>query len=152
MKNINEKFMKAALKEAQKAFLLDEVPVGCVIVKDNKVIARAHNIRETQKDPCGHAEVVAIRKAAKKLGDWQLVNCDLYVTVEPCIMCAGSIIQARIAGIYYGTEDFKGGALGSSINVLEAQNLNHHPIVVSGILKEECSEIIKKYFKNKRNQ
>lgn len=150
MKKTNEYYMSIALKEAYKALLINEVPIGCVIVKDNKIIARAHNIRETKKDPCGHAEIIAIRKAAKKLGDWQLVGCNLYVTLEPCIMCSGAIIQSRIAGIFYGAKDFKGGAVESSINVFEAKNINHHPVIQGGILGEECSTIIKDFFKAKR--
>ena len=142
--------MKIALKEAHKASLIDEVPIGCVIVKDNKVIAKGHNIRETKLDPLGHAELVAIKKAAKKLGDWQLVGCDLYVTIEPCIMCSGAIIQSRIARVIYGADDIKGGGFGSSINVLDAKNINHTPEVIKGVMKDECSQIIKEYFKSKR--
>ena len=150
MKNIHEHFMKLALKEASKAKEIDEVPIGAVIVKDNKVIAKGHNLRETKKDPLGHAELVAIKKAAKKLGDWQLVGCDLYVTIEPCIMCSGAIIQPRIARVIYGAEDFKGGGFASSINVLDAKNINHTPEVIKGVMKDECSQIIKEYFKSKR--
>lgn len=142
--------MRLAIQEAQKAAKEDEVPIGCVIVKDNKVISKGHNRREYRKDVSSHAEIEAIRKANKKLGDWQLVDCDLYVTIEPCIMCMGAIIQSHMRNVYYGSEDPKGGGVVSSINVLEAKNLNHHPNVIGGILKEECSEIIKKYFANKR--
>ena len=141
--------MKEALKEAKKAELIDEVPIGCVIVKDDKIIARGHNQRETKQSPIGHAEIVAINKASKKLKSWRLEGCDIYVTLEPCIMCSGAIIQSRINKVYYGASDPKGGALGSSINVLEANNINHHPKVVSGVLKEECSSIITNYFKAK---
>ena len=139
-----------ALEEAKLAALEDEVPVGCVIVKDDVVIAKAHNLRETNKDPLGHAETLAIKKASEIIGDWQLVNCELYVTVEPCIMCTGAIIQSRIAKVIYGAPDLKGGALGSSINVLEAQNINYRPEVIKGVLEKECTEIIKNYFKSKR--
>ena len=142
--------MKEAIKEAKKAELIDEVPIGCVIVKDDKVIARGHNVRETKNTPLGHAEIIAIDKASKKLKAWRLEDCDIYITLEPCIMCAGAIIQSRIRHIYYGAKDFKGGALGSSINVLEAKDINHHPMVTSGILEEECSNIISQYFKGKR--
>ena len=142
--------MKIALKEAAKARDIDEVPIGAVIVKDNKVIAKGHNVRETKLDPLGHAELVAIKKAAKKLDDWQLVGCDLYVTIEPCIMCSGAIIQSRIARVIYGADDIKGGGFGSSINVLDAKNINHSPEVIKGVMKDECSKIIKDYFKNKR--
>lgn len=144
------KYMKEALKEAEKAQLIDEVPIGCVIVKDDKIIARGHNQRETKQSPIGHAEIIAINKASKKLKSWRLEGCDIYVTLEPCIMCSGAIIQSRINKVYYGASDPKGGALGSSINVLEANNINHHPKVMSGILQEECSSIITNYFKAKR--
>ena len=144
------KYMKEALKEAKKAELIDEVPIGCVIVKDDKIIARGHNQRETKQSPIGHAEIVAINKASKKLNSWRLEGCDIYVTLEPCIMCSGAIIQSRINKVYYGASDPKGGALGSSINVLEAKNINHHPEVISGVLQEKCSKIITNYFKAKR--
>ena len=142
--------MKEALKEARKAELIDEVPIGCVIVKDDKIIARGHNQRETNQSPIGHAEIIAINKASKKLKSWRLEGCDIYVTLEPCIMCSGAIIQSRISKVYYGASDPKGGALGSSINVLEAKNINHHPEVISGVMQEECSKIITNYFKAKR--
>ena len=143
-------FMSLALKEAQKACFEDETPIGCVIVKDDRVIARGHNKRENKNQVISHAEIEAIIKANKKLDNWRLVDCDLYVTVEPCIMCAGAIIQSRIRNVYYGTKDPKGGAFGSSINVLEANNINHRPNIIGGILEEECAIIIKNYFKNKR--
>ena len=143
-------FMNLALKEARKAEAIDEVPIGCVIVKDNKVISRGYNLRETKQDPTGHAEIVAVKKASKKLNSWRLENCTLYVTIEPCIMCSGAIIQSRISRVVYGAPDLKGGALTSSINVLEAKNINHHPEVIGGVLQEECSSIIKEYFKKKR--
>ena len=146
------RFMKEAIKEAKKAELIDEVPIGCVIVKDDKVIARGHNVRETKKTPLGHAEIIAIDKASKKLGAWRLQDCDIYITLEPCIMCAGAIIQSRIRRVYYGAKDPKGGAIKSSINVLEAKNINHHPEITSGILEEECSNIISQYFKRKREK
>ena len=146
------RFMKEAVKEAKKAELIDEVPIGCVIVKDEKVIARGHNVRETKKTPLGHAEIIAIDKASKKLGAWRLQDCDIYITLEPCIMCAGAIIQSRIKHVYYGAKDPKGGAIESSINVLEAKNINHHPEITSGILEEECSNIISQYFKRKREK
>lgn len=144
------RFMKLALKEANKALLLDEVPIGCVIVKDGKVIARGFNHRENKQMVISHAEIEAIQKANKKLNSWRLVDCDIYVTLEPCIMCMGAIIQARFANVYYGANDLKGGAVESSINVLEAKNINHHPHVEGGVLKEECSKLISDYFKVKR--
>ena len=150
MENLNYKFMKLALLEAKKAAKEDEVPIGCVIVKDNKVISRGHNRREKKNNVTSHAEIEAIRKASKKLNDWQLIDCDLYVTIEPCIMCTGAIIQSRIRNVYYGNEDPKGGALVSSIKLSDFQNLNHYPNILGGILKDECSNIVKQYFANKR--
>ena len=146
------KFMLEAIKEAKKAELLDEVPIGCVIVKDNKIISRGHNIRESKNNPIGHAEIIAITKASKKLKSWRLNDCELYVTIEPCIMCSGAIIQSRIKAVYYGAKDYKGGAFGSSIDVLKAENINHHPEIVGGVLEKECSELISRYFKNKREK
>ena len=146
----HEIYMLEALKEAELAKFEDEVPIGCVIVKDDQIIARAHNIREATNNPLGHAETLAISKAAKVLNDWQLVDCDLYVTVEPCIMCAGAIIQSRIRKVIYGAPDLKGGAFGSSIDVLTASNINHRPEIIKGVLEKECVEIIKTYFKSKR--
>ena len=145
-----EQYMLEALKEAELAALEDEVPIGCVIVKNNQIIARAHNQRDKSHNPLGHAEVLAIKKASKIVNDWQLVDCELYVTVEPCIMCAGAIIQSRIPKVVYGALDLKGGAFGSSINVLEAKDINHRPEVIKGVLEAECSQIIKNYFKSKR--
>lgn len=150
MKDKTEKYMRFALKEAQKAALIDEVPVGCIIVLNDKIIAKAHNKKETTNDPCGHAEIIAIRKACKKINNWRLENCEMYVTIEPCIMCSGAIIQSRIKKIFYGAKDNKGGGLGTSINVLEAKNINHIPEVYGGILLKECSKIILDYFKTKR--
>ena len=144
------KYMELALEEAKLAAIQDEVPIGCVIVKDDIVIAKAHNLRETNNDPLGHAETLAIKRASEVLNDWQLVDCELYVTIEPCIMCAGAIIQSRIKKVIYGAPDLKGGAFGSSINVLDAQNINHRPEIVKGVLEKECVEIIKNYFKSKR--
>ena len=146
----NEIYMLEALKEAELAKLEDEVPIGCVIVKDDQIIARSHNQRDKTNNPLGHAETLAIKKASEALGDWQLVDCDLYVTIEPCIMCGGAIIQSRIRRVIYGAPDLKGGAFGSSINILQANNINHHPEVISGVLEERCSTIIKDYFKSKR--
>ena len=145
-------YMNIALKEAQKAVLEDEVPVGAVIVCDGKVIAKAHNQRDNKNLTYAHAEMLAIIKANEKLGSWRMPECDIYITLEPCIMCMGAIIQSRIRNIYYGAKDPKGGAVVSSINVLEASNINHHPNVVGGILEEECSKIISNYFKSKRKR
>ena len=150
MENLEEKFIGLALKEAEKAKSIDEVPVGCVLVKDGKVIAKAHNLREHKNNALAHAEIIAIEKACKKLNSWRLDNITLYVTLEPCPMCAGAILQSRIKKVVYGANDFKGGALGSSFNLFEQPNLNHHPEIIGGIKKEECSQIITNYFKTKR--
>lgn len=152
MHNIDEKYMALALNEAKKALKEDEVPVGCVIVRNNKVIARAYNRRESTFDPTSHAEINAIRKASKKEKSWRLVGTTLYVTVEPCSMCAGAILWARIKRVVYGAKDLKGGALGTTYNMYEIDNLNHYPEVTSGVLEKECGEIIKSYFKSKRNK
>ena len=147
---MEEKFMKEALKEAKKAYEKMEVPIGAVIVKDNKIIARAHNLRETKQKATAHAEILAIEKACNKIGAWRLENCDMYVTLEPCPMCAGAIINARIKNLYIGAMDEKGGAVGSKINLLKDIKLNHEVEVVNGILKDECSKILKEFFKELR--
>ena len=152
MEQEKEKYMRLALLEAKKAASEDEVPIGCVIVKDNKVISKGHNRREIKNDVTSHAEIEAIRKASKKLQDWQLIDCDLYVTIEPCLMCMGAIIQSHIRNVYYGSEDPKGGAVISSLNICDVKNLNHHPHIEGGILKSECSQIMKNYFSQKRKK
>ena len=141
-----EKFMKEALKEAKKAYDKLEIQVGAVIVKDGKIIARAHNLKETKKDTTNHAEILAIKKASKKLDSWRLLDCEMYVTLEPCAMCAGAIIQSRIKKIYIGTLDEKTGAAGSVLNVFEYP-FNHQVEVEKGILKENCENILKDFFK-----
>lgn len=143
--------MKIALKEALKAKERDEVPIGAVLVENGKIIAKGHNLRETSFDPTSHAEINAIRKACKKKKSWRLENTTIYVTVEPCSMCAGTILWARIKKVVYGAKDLKGGALGTTYNLYNVQGLNHYPEVVGGILKEQCSEIITNFFKEKRN-
>ena len=143
-------YMKEALEEAELAELEDEVPIGCVIVKDDQIIARSHNQRDKSHNPLGHAETLAIKKASEVVNDWQLIDCTLYVTIEPCIMCSGAIIQSRIKRVVYGAPDIKGGAFGSSIDIMNAKNINHYPEVTKGVLEDECSSIIKRYFKNKR--
>lgn len=142
-------FMQAAIKEAKKAFLKDEVPVGAVVVLDGKIIARAHNLRESKQSIHGHAEFLAMEKATKKVGSWRLENADLYVTLEPCPMCAGAMIQARIKNLYYGTKDPKTGAVESVIKLLD-NPFNHRIKYESGLLKEEASELLKTFFKQKR--
>ena len=141
-----EKFMKEALKEAKKAYEKLEVPVGAVIVKDGKIIARGHNLKETKKDTTRHAEIIAIEKASKKLGAWRLLDCEMYVTLEPCPMCAGAIINSRISKIYIGTDDEKTGACGSKLNLLEDYKFNHNVQVQKYILKEECSRHFERFF------
>lgn len=143
--------MKAALAEAKKAYLIDEVPVGAVIVYNDKIIARGHNTRETKQSVLGHAEINAIKKASKKIGSWRLEDCDMYVTLEPCSMCSGAIIQSRIKNLYFGAFDPKTGACGSVLNLFE-HNFNHKVNVVSGIMEEECSRIIKEFFRELRQK
>lgn len=142
-----EKFMKEALKEAQKAYDKLEVPVGAVIVKDGKVIARAHNLKETKFDTTKHAEILAIQKASKKLNSWRLLDCEMYVTLEPCSMCAGALINSRVKKVYIGANDEKTGAVGSVFNLLEDYTFNHKVEVEKGILKNECEDILKRFFK-----
>ena len=141
--------MDLAYKQSIKARDLDEVPIGAVIVKDNKVIARAHNLKEKTNDPMGHAEILCIKKACKKVGDWYLKDCELYVTLEPCVMCAGAIINARIKKVYYGAKDLKGGALGGLFNLMEQKGFNHY-FESAYIEDSRCSQILKDYFKEKR--
>lgn len=151
VKQMHERYMKEALKEAKKAELKGEVPIGAVIVKDDKIIARAHNLRETKMNSLKHAEIIAIDKACKKLGNFRLENCDLYVTVEPCLMCAGAIVQSRIRRVYFGTCDEKYGAVVSACNAFDIKS-NHKVLVDSGICKKECESIIKKFFKELRKR
>jgi tRNA(adenine34) deaminase len=142
--------MKKALEEAQKAFLKDEVPVGAVIVRNGEIIATAHNCREISKDATAHAEMLAIREACEVLESWRLTGCDMYVTLEPCAMCSGAILQARIERLYIGAMDPKGGAAGSVLDLFEDYHFNHKTEVVKGILEVECSEVLKDFFKKKR--
>ena len=149
---MEEKFMKEALKEALKAYEKKEVPVGAVIVKDGKVIARAHNIKEEKSDTTKHAEILAISKASKKLQSWRLTDCEMYVTLEPCSMCAGACIQARIKKVYVGTMDLKTGACGSVLNLFEDYTFNHKVELETGILQEDCESLLKKFFKELRQE
>lgn len=149
---MDTKYMKLAIKEADKAREADEVPIGAVIVKDNKVIARAHNRRETKQLATAHAEVIAIEKACKKLGTWRLEGCTLYVTLEPCVMCAGATILSRVDRVVYGASDPKGGCIESCIGLYDQQGFNHYPVYTSGVLKEECGAIITTFFKEKRKK
>ena len=144
------KFMLEALKEAEKSANFDEVPVGAVIVKDGKIIARGHNLRERKNDPTAHAEIEAVRKACKKLKSWRLEGCTIYVTIEPCSMCAGTLLWTRIQRIVYGASDPKGGALGSSYNLFEVKNINHKVEITRGILEKRCAELMTSFFRSKR--
>ena len=148
--DVHEKFMKEALKEAKKAYKKGETPIGAVIVKDGKIIARGHNRRETKKNALCHAEIIAINKACKKLGGWRLFQCDMYVTLEPCLMCAGAIVQSRIKNLYFGANDEKGGAVGSLINIPALPHITQRVNAEGGILKDECSKILKDFFKELR--
>ena len=143
-------FMKLALEQAKIAYKKDEVPIGAVIVCNDKVIAKGFNIREKRNDPTGHAEIVAIKKACKKRRSWRLEDCTIYVTVEPCSMCAGALLWTRIKRIVFGAFDAKGGALGSSYNLFEQKNLNHKAEITSGVLEKECISILSNFFKEKR--
>ena len=147
-----ENFMMEALSEAKKAAELGEIPVGAVIERDGVIIGRGHNLTETTKDPTAHAEMIAIREAAKTLGGWRLIGCNMYVTCEPCSMCAGAMIWARIKKVYIGTMDPKGGACGSVLNIPQEQRLNHQVEIETGIMQEECSQILKSFFKELRTK
>ena len=148
--DIHEKYMKEALKQAKKAYLLGEVPIGCVIVYEGKIIGRGYNRRNTDKNTLSHAEITAIRKASKKMGDWRLEGCTLYVTLEPCQMCSGAIVQARITEVVMGCMNPKAGCGGSILNILEMPQFNHQVTVTRGILGEECSRMLTTFFKELR--
>jgi tRNA(adenine34) deaminase len=150
MEKTPEYFMGLALKEAEKAEEIDEVPVGAVIVKDGKVIARAHNLKEKKMQAYAHAEMLAIQKASRKLSNYYLTDCDLYVTLEPCMMCTGAINLARIRTVYYGTADPKGGCMDTLIDIRHMKHINHHLNVVSGVRQEECARILTDFFRRKR--
>lgn len=147
-----EKYMRAALREAKKAYALGEVPIGCVLVADDKIIARGYNRRKTDKNTLSHAETNAIRKASKKTGDWRLEQCTMYVTLEPCQMCAGAIVQARIPKVYIGTMNPKAGCAGSLLNLLQFPAFNHQVEIETGILQEECAAILSGFFKEMREK
>lgn len=146
MQTSDELYMKLALKQAQKAYKLGEVPIGCVIVQDDKVIGRGYNRRNTDKNTLAHAEITAINKASKKVGDWRLEDCVLYVTLEPCQMCSGAIVQARIPKVVIGCMNPKAGCAGSVLNVLQMPEFNHQVETVKGVLEEECSQMLKQFF------
>jgi tRNA(adenine34) deaminase len=149
---MEEKFMKEALKQAKKAASIGETPIGAVIVHDGKIIARGYNKRETKKNALLHAEIIAIDKACKKLGGWRLPNCDIYVTLEPCPMCAGAIVSARIDNLYFGAYDYKSGCAGSKANLFEHGLFNYDVNVTGGVLEQECAAVLKDFFKELRNR
>ncbi len=150
MENSKEKFMKEALKEAKKAYEKLEIPVGAIIVKDNKIIARAHNLKEQKQDTTKHAEIMAIQKASKKLDNWRLNDCEMYVTLEPCPMCAGAIVNARIKKVYIGAKDEKTGACGSKLDLLQGYSFDTYVDSEFGIMDEDCKKILKDFFKEIR--
>lgn len=145
-------YMKEAIKQAKKAEQIDDVPVGAVIALDGKIIARGYNKRTRNEQTADHAEMIAIRKACKKVGSWRLEDCTMYVTLEPCPMCAGAIFQSRMKRVVYGARDLKAGALGSKIDLFSIEGLNHYPEIEGGILEEECSQLLKQFFKKLRNK
>ena len=146
----DEKYMKEAIKQAKKAYSLGEVPIGCVIVYEDKIIGRGYNRRNTDKNTLAHAEITAINKASKKMGDWRLEGCTLYVTLEPCQMCAGAIVQARITEVVMGSMNPKAGCGGSILNILEMPQFNHQVLVKRGVLEETCSSMLTSFFKELR--
>jgi tRNA(adenine34) deaminase len=154
--NINriddEKFMQMALVEAKKAAAFGEVPIGAVIVRNGEVVGRGYNLRERAKDPTAHAELLAVKQASETLGGWRLIGCTLYVTLEPCPMCAGAIVQSRIDRVVYGVSDPKAGCAGTLMNLLQEERFNHQVEVTSGILAEECSVILKDFFRELRER
>lgn len=147
-----EDFMREALKEAEKALFIGEVPVGAVIEKDGEIIGRGHNMTETAKDPTAHAEILAIREAAKELGGWRLLGCRMYVTAEPCSMCAGAMVLSRLEKVCIGTLDPKTGACGSLMNILQDGRLNHNVQIETGIMQQQCEKIMKSFFQKLRKK
>lgn len=150
IKSIHEKYMLDAMKQAKKAYALGEVPIGCVIVHEGKIIGRGYNRRNTDKNTLAHAEITAINKASRKIGDWRLEDCTLYVTLEPCQMCAGAIVQARIPQVVMGCMNPKAGCAGSILNILEMPAFNHQVMVTRGVLEQECSKMLKTFFSQLR--
>ena len=151
-RKIDEKYMREAIRQAKKAYKLDETPIGCVIVHDGKIIGRGYNRRNTDKSPLAHAEISAIRKASKKLGDWRLEECTLYVTLEPCQMCAGAIIQSRVTRVVVGCMNPKAGCAGSVLNLLDVKAFNHQAELTTGVLEEECSALMTGFFRELRER
>lgn len=148
----DEKYMKMALKEAKRAYDLNEVPIGCVIVRDDKVIGKAYNKRNTDKNVLSHAELMAMQQACKKTGDWRLEDCTMYVTLEPCQMCSGAMVQARLKKVVIGSMNAKAGCAGSVLNILQMEQFNHQVEIEKGVLEEECSQILSSFFSDLRDQ
>ena len=148
----DEKYMKEAIRQAKKAWKIEEVPIGCVIVYQGKIIGRGYNRRTTDKNPLAHAEISAIKKASKVMGDWRLEECTLYVTLEPCQMCSGAIVQARIPRVVVGCMNPKAGCAGSVLNLLQVEAFNHQAELTTGVLEEECSQMMKSFFKELRKK
>ena len=152
MKNTDEKFMKEAIKQAKKAYAINEVPIGCVIVQNGKIIARGYNRRNIDKNTLAHAELTAIRKASRKTGDWRLEDCTMYVTLEPCQMCAGAIVQSRMQRVVIACMNKKAGCAGSVLNLLQMQEFNHQVELTKGVLETECSEMLSQFFRELRDK
>ena len=148
----DEKYMKAAIRQAKKAYALDEVPIGCVIVQNDKIIARGYNRRNTDKNALAHAEIAAIRKASKKTGDWRVEDCTMYVTLEPCQMCAGAIVQSRMKKVVIASMNPKAGCGGSIINLLQMERFNHQVEMEIGVCQEECSSMLSQFFRDLRKR
>lgn len=148
----DEKFMREAIRQAKKAYALDEVPIGCVIVYEGKIIARGYNRRNTDKNTLSHAELIAIKKASRKLGDWRLEGCTMYITLEPCQMCAGAMVQARVTEAVIGSMNPKAGCAGSVLNILEMEGFNHQVNVRRGVMEEECSRMLSSFFRELREK
>ena len=151
-KRTDEKYMKEAIRQAKKAYKLDETPIGCVIVHEGRIIGRGYNRRNTDKSPLAHAEITAIKKASKKIGDWRLEECTLYVTLEPCQMCAGAIIQSRVTRVVVGCMNPKAGCAGSVLNLLDVKAFNHQAELTTGVLEEECSAMMTGFFRELRER
>ncbi len=149
---IDRKYMREAIKQAKKAYALEEVPIGCVIVYEGKIIGRGYNRRTVDKNPLAHAEIQAIRKASRKMGDWRLEDCTLYVTLEPCQMCSGAIVQARMKRVVVGCMNPKAGCAGSILNLLDVKEFNHQVELKTGVLEDECSQMMKQFFKELREK
>lgn len=149
---IDEKYMREALRQAKKAYRLEETPIGCVIVHEGKIIGRGYNRRNTDKSPLAHAEITAIKKASRKLGDWRLEGCTLYVTLEPCQMCAGAIVQSRVERVVVGCMNPKAGCAGSILNLLDVKEFNHQVELTTGVREEECSRMMKEFFRELREK